>query len=84
MAIEDGSVLARCLATMSDVSDALHSYQRNRLARTAKIVNGSTANRGLYHSHDKKEIRAYFKSRDEAATRNKEIYGYNPLTVPLN
>jgi hypothetical protein len=46
-------------------------------------VNGSTANRALYHSADKDEIRTYFKSRDEAASRNKEIYGYNPLLVAL-
>jgi hypothetical protein len=25
-----------------------------------------------------------FRQRDEAASRNSEIYAYNPLTVPLN
>jgi len=84
MAIEDGAVLARCLEREPDVSSALQLYQRNRIDRTAKIVNGSTANRDLYHDPDQNRIRAYFRQRDEAASRNNEIYAYNPLTVPLN
>jgi salicylate hydroxylase len=84
MAIEDGAVLARCLVMEPDVSSALRLYQRNRIDRTAKIVNGSTANRDLYHDPDQNRIRAYFRQRDEAASRNNEIYAYNPLTVPLN
>lgn len=84
MAIEDGAVLARCLVMEPDVSSALQLYQRNRIDRTAKIVNGSTANRDLYHDPDQNRIRAYFRQRDEAASRNNEIYAYNPLTVPLN
>jgi salicylate hydroxylase len=83
MAIEDGAVLARSLTMTADLADALQLYQRNRIARTAKVVNGSTANRALYHSANKDNIRAYFKSRDEAATRNNEIYSYNPLTTSL-
>lgn len=83
MAIEDGAVLARSLAMTSDLSKALQLYQYNRIDRTAKIVNTSTANRGLFHSPDQNEIRAYFKQRDEASDRNREIYAYNPLTVPL-
>ena len=84
MAIEDGAVLARCLVMEPDVSSALRLYQRNRIDRTAKIVNGSTANRDLYHDPDQNRIRAHFRQRDEAASRNNEIYAYNPLTVPLN
>ena len=67
-----------------DVSSALQLYQRNRIDRTAKIVYGSTANRDLYHDPDQNRIRAYFHQRDEAASRNNEIYAYNPLTVTLN
>jgi salicylate hydroxylase len=83
MAIEDGAVLARSLEAKRDVSDALQLYQRNRIGRTAKIVNGSTANRDLYHASDQNRIRAHFEHRDEAASRNSEIYAYNPLTVSL-
>jgi len=83
MAIEDGAVLARSLAMEPDIARALQLYQRNRINRTAKIVNGSTANRGLYHAADPNHIRSYFQQRDEAASRNNEIFAYNPLTVPL-
>lgn len=83
MAIEDGAILARCLAASTSISKGIQLYQRNRIARTAKIVNGSTANRALYHCHDQQQIRTYFSTRDEAASRNQEIYGYNPLNVPL-
>jgi salicylate hydroxylase len=83
MAIEDGAVLARSLVMEPDVSSALQLYQRNRIDRTAKIVNGSTANRDLYHDPNQNRIRAHFRQRDEAASRNDEIYAYNPLTVPL-
>ena len=84
MAIEDGAVLARSLVMEPDISGALQLYQRNRIDRTAKIVNGSTANRDLYHDPDQNRIRAHFRQHDEAASRNDEIYAYNPLTVPLN
>lgn len=83
MAIEDGAVLARCLTSEPDVAEALQLYQRSRIGRTARIVNGSTANRGLFHSTDEGAIRSYFATRDEAANRNREVYGYDPLTVPL-
>jgi len=81
MAIEDGAILARCLAKTTNIWEALVLYQHNRIDRTARIVNTSTANRSLYHSPDQNEIRAYL--RDEASGRNKEIYAYNPLNVPL-
>jgi salicylate hydroxylase len=46
MAIEDGAVLTRALE-MADVPEALQIYQRNRVARTTKIVEGSSGNRTL-------------------------------------
>jgi salicylate hydroxylase len=33
--------------------------------------------------HSEVEIRAAFAKRDEGAERNKWLYSYNPLTVPL-
>lgn len=83
MAIEDGAVLTRALAQESDLAEALDLYQRNRVDRTAKIVQQSTANRGLFHIRDKEEMRAAFAKRDEGADRNKWLYSYNALTVPL-
>ena len=83
MAIEDGAVLTRALAQCSDDAEALDLYQRNRIERTARIVRQSTANRTLFHLHSEAEIRAAFAKRDEGAERNKWLYSYNPLTVPL-
>jgi salicylate hydroxylase len=83
MAIEDGAVLARALAQMGSIADALQLYQRNRVDRAERIVNQSTANRTLFHLRTVDEIRASFAKRDEGADRNAWLYSYNPLTVPL-
>jgi salicylate hydroxylase len=84
MAIEDGAVLTRALAMEKNISDALQLYQRNRFERTARIVNGSSGNRTLFHLRDQNEIRKAFANRDEGGDRNGWLYSYNPLTVPLN
>lgn len=83
MAIEDGAVLARALNMAADVPAALQLYQRNRIDRTARIVQQSTDNRRLFHLHSEAEIRAEFARRDEGKDRNKWLYSYNPLTVEL-
>ncbi|MGE5307358.1 MAG: FAD-dependent monooxygenase [Alphaproteobacteria bacterium] len=83
MAIEDGAVLTRALAQTDSISEALQLYQRNRIERTQRIVNQSTANRTLFHLRTVDEIRASFAKRDEGADRNAWLYSYNPLTVKL-
>jgi salicylate hydroxylase len=83
MAIEDGAVLTRALDQAGSLADALQLYQRNRVDRTVKIVNQSTANRTLFHLRTVDEIRASFANRDEGADRNAWLYSYNPLTVKL-
>jgi salicylate hydroxylase len=83
MAIEDGAVLSRALAQCDDVSDALQLYQRNRIDRTARVVDTSDANRELFHLDSVDKIRATFASRNEGADRNEWLYSYNPLTVEL-
>jgi salicylate hydroxylase len=84
MAIEDGAVLTRALEMAGTIPDALQLYQRNRVDRTARIVNQSSENRRLFHLGSADEIRAAFARRDEGADRNKWLYSYNPLTVELN
>jgi salicylate hydroxylase len=84
MAIEDGAVLTRALAMRDGVADALQLYQRNRAGRTARIVEQSTANRELFHLPSEHAIRAAFAKRNEGDDRNKWLYSYNPLTVPLS
>jgi salicylate hydroxylase len=83
MAIEDGAVLMRALRQESDVVRALQLYQRNRIERTARVVLQSTANRRLFHLETEEAIRAEFAKRNEGADRNKWLYSYNPMTVPL-
>jgi 2-polyprenyl-6-methoxyphenol hydroxylase-like FAD-dependent oxidoreductase len=83
MAIEDGAVLTRALELTDSISDALQLYQRNRIDRTVKIVEQSTAKRTLFHLRTVEEIRASFAQRDEGADRNAWLYSYNPLTVEL-
>ena len=83
MAIEDGAVLTRALGQESDPAAALQLYQRNRVDRTARIVDQSTQNRNLFHMRSMDEIRARFAGRDEGADRNAWLYSYNPLTVEL-
>jgi len=83
MAIEDGAVLMRALAMAPNILDALQLYQRNRIDRTARIVEQSTANRALFHLRSVDEMRSAFARRNEGADRNKWLYSYNPLTVDL-
>jgi salicylate hydroxylase len=83
MAIEDGAVLTRALEQADSIAEGLQLYQRNRVDRTIKIVNQSTANRTLFHLRTVDEIRASFAKRDEGADRNAWLYSYNPLTVKL-
>ena len=62
MAMKDGAVLARALNMAASVPEALQLYQRNRIERTARVVNQSTANRRLFHLRSVAEMRAAFKS----------------------
>jgi salicylate hydroxylase len=83
MAIEDGAVLARALRQAPSVPEALDLYQRNRVDRTARIVEQSARRGRLYHLASKDALRAGFSGRDEGAERNTWLYSYNPLTVEL-
>ena len=82
MAIEDAAVLTRALE-IAEVPEALQIYQRNRVARTTRIVEGSSGNRTLFHMRDQQALRRAFAKRDEGAARNAWLYSYNPLTVKL-
>jgi salicylate hydroxylase len=83
MAIEDGAVLARALQQEDDIAAGLDLYQRNRVDRTARIVETSTQNRRLFHLPSQDAIRAEFSKRNEGESRNSWLYSYNPLTVEL-
>jgi salicylate hydroxylase len=83
MAIEDAAVLARCLAHCDEVSQALNLFQRNRLDRTTRIVNGSTQSRGLYRIEDVEVMRETFAKQNLTKSRADWLYSYCPLTTTL-
>jgi len=88
MAIEDGMVLARCLAAFP-VEEALRRYDQARLDRTARIVRGSQENAGRYHNPelaDPVTARA-FMAREFApkamGDRYDWLYEYDALNVAI-
>ena len=83
MAIEDGAVLTRALCQCSEIGEALDLYQRNRAARTARVVEASNINRRIFHLESVREIREAFANRNEGEDRNAWLYSYNPMTVEL-
>lgn len=83
MAIEDSAVLTRCLETCEKAADALDLYQRNRIGRTTRIVNESTANATLFQKSNVQELKEAFGKRNIDKERSDWLYSYNALTVPL-
>lgn len=83
MAFEDGAVLARAFAAESSVPDALALFERNRVPRTSKIVNESSANRKLFHMPSIEDMKAAFAQRNMNAERNAWLFSYDPLSVEL-
>ena len=83
MAIEDGAVIARALQQEAEVGEALELYQRNRLERTARIVNESSANRNMFHLPSEAALREAFAQRDMNAERTAWLFSYDPMTVEL-
>lgn len=83
MAIEDGAILMRCIKGNENISEALDMFQRNRLKRTARIVNGSTELGDLYHLTTKAEFEDGFERRNIAKERNEWLYSYDPMNVVL-
>ena len=83
MAVEDAAVLSRSLGMTEDIGAALQIYQRNRIDRTKRIVDGSSANRDLFHLRNQQQMRQIFASRNQGAERNEWLYSYNPLTAQL-
>lgn len=83
MAIEDSAVLTRCLEQSDSIENALNLYQRNRIERTTRIVNESTANGTLFQQKSVAALREAFSKRNIDKERSDWLYSYDPLTVPL-
>lgn len=83
MAIEDGMIFARAMTQESDVTKAIQLYQRNRLERTSRIVNESSANRALFHLPSSEALKEAFAKRNMNGERNSWLFSYDPVTVEL-
>jgi len=79
MAIEDGYVLARCLAQIPDAGRALRTYERTRLERANFVQAESAAKAARLEGRDA-------PTYDKSKHRNEESLGlftYDVETVPL-
>jgi salicylate hydroxylase len=88
MAIEDGYILARCLAE-ADVPEALSRYEDARRERTRKVVEGSAANAKRFHNPqlaDPKEARKYVDREwdpGRIAERYEWLFRYDVTREPV-
>jgi salicylate hydroxylase len=88
MAIEDGCVLARCLAEYG-VPDALKRYENARKDRTRRTVEGSAANIHRFHNQvlaDPAEGRRFIDREWTSrgiADRYEWLFRYDATTVPV-
>ncbi len=79
MALEDGYLIARCLARYEgDLPRALERYESLRLERTARIVRGSAANTKRFHNPAlaHAEGAAEYVDREWSEERVKERYNW--------
>ncbi len=90
MALEDGVVLARCLAQRpDDPAGALQRYEAARRERTAKIVNDSAEMAGKFHNAalgDPSRAQAYIETEwhpDRIRGRYDWIYQYDAMHVAV-
>jgi len=83
MAVEDAALFARALATGGTNHEALLLYQRNRIERTTRIVNESSANRRLFHLNSTDELRQEFAKRDMNSERSAWLFSYDPVSVDM-
>ncbi|MBV9747909.1 MAG: FAD-dependent monooxygenase [Acetobacteraceae bacterium] len=90
MAIEDGMVLARCLAASpSDIEAALQHYEELRLDRTTRIVRGALDNVSRFHNPllaDPEEARTFLDrefASQQVNQRYNWVWDYDANMVPV-
>ncbi|MCR9279406.1 MAG: FAD-dependent monooxygenase [Pseudomonadaceae bacterium] len=81
MAIEDGAVLARCLASVGDVDAAFKRYESLRMARTAGVQHGSRRNARVFHMRGiNARLRNLAAGRASGNSLDK-LFRYDPLSA---
>jgi len=89
MAIEDGYILARCLAEVPDAPAALSRYEAARRERTRRVVEGSAANAQRFHNPklaDPIEAKKYVDREwdpGRIAERYEWLFRYDVTQVPV-
>ncbi len=89
MAIEDGYILARCLAEVEGVEAALKRYESARRDRTRRAVEGSAANAERFHNPqlaDPAKAKAYVDrewAQARIAERYEWLFRYDVSQVPV-
>ena len=81
MAIEDGAVLAGCIAKHDDIAAGLKHYESLRRERTAGVQAGSRRNAKVFHMSG---VPAWLRNRalgKRPGTIMSRLYDYNALTV---
>ena len=89
MAIEDGMILARCLAVYDEVETALARYDAARVERAAKLVRGANEMAKRFHNPalaDAKGAKAYVDAQWNEETvkqRYDWIFEYDATRVAV-
>jgi salicylate hydroxylase len=89
MAIEDGVVLARCLAAQGDVPAALQAYEAARRDRTARLVRAANDNAGRFHNpalgHAEGAARYVDTEWQEAKVKQRYdwVFEYDPVKIAI-
>lgn len=90
MALEDASVLARCLdENPDDVASVFETYQSLRLDRTSKVTKSAAGMLPIFHHlalSKPDTANEYIKTQwapEASAARYDWIYRYDATTVPL-
>jgi len=83
MSIEDGAVLARCVASGGDIEASLKKYESLRRERTARVQTGSRRNASIFHARGMKAIARNAVAKRAGGKTLDWIFKYDPLSAHL-